>query len=438
MSGQRDIERVVTDWLTADAPRRAPDGVLSTALDRAGQVGQERGIGLRLGGWTGRGGTWRWVLVLAVLAATLLAVVAGAGALIRRGTIVAPPAVVNGWLAFTEGDRSGRGESNIWLVNADAGEHRVAGAADDGVRDTCPQFSPDGTRLAYTSRSVDDGVDALGLRPAIVIVAVDPHGLRVGPGMRFRVDRDVEACPMWSPDGQSIAFVEYGPAGAAPSLLLGQADGTVETIGPLGETGQVSHLDWSPDGTAIAVTHVGSSRIWLVPVDGRSPRVLHDAGPRVAFAREREDEGARWSPDGSRIAVVAHRLAGESLLVIPVDGGEPPVELGGGSLVGWSPDGQRLAYTRAGGLANQLVVATPSGGDLRVIASITGSIRGLTWAPDGTQVAYVADGNPYPGLAGQVVAAPVSGDGAPVVLNRASRDVEYTTSGDLSWQGIVP
>jgi hypothetical protein len=89
-------------------------------------------------------------------------------------------------------------------------------------------------------------------------------------------------------------------------------------------------------------------------------------------------------------------------------------------------------------LANEVVVATARGHDLRVLASITGSIRGLTWAPDGTQVAYVADGNPYPGLAGQVVAVPVTGDQPRVVLNRASRDVEYTTSGDLSWQSIVP
>jgi len=104
----------------------------------------------------------------------------------------------------------------------------------------------------------------------------------------------------------------------------------------------------SPDGRTAAVVVRSVDReenryrgaIWLVPVDGSSPRRL--------TAGLREDSSPRWSPDGRLLAFTSDREGGaRQLYVIPVDGGEPrrltdlPEDI---ETPVWSPDGRRLAF----------------------------------------------------------------------------------------------
>jgi dipeptidyl aminopeptidase/acylaminoacyl peptidase len=102
----------------------------------------------------------------------------------------------------------------------------------------------------------------------------------------------------------------------------------------------------SPDGSRIAFT-VSTPRadgsgltpaVWLVGTDGGEPR-------RLALTAERSS-GARFSPDGTRLALVATRAGGQAgLLVVPVSGGEPialPALPGGPGGHRWTPDGTAL------------------------------------------------------------------------------------------------
>ncbi len=106
----------------------------------------------------------------------------------------------------------------------------------------------------------------------------------------------------------------------------------------------------SPDGRRIAftVTRVDlaanryRSAVWLVDADGARPAFPLTSG-------EHSDGGARWSPDGRRLAFTRTVDGRGGLYVLPVDGPgeavrvcerpeavESPV---------WSPDGTRIAFT---------------------------------------------------------------------------------------------
>ena len=82
MSEPRDVDRIVADWLRAEAPTRAPGRVLSAALEQAAAVGQERPwVGLGFEAWRGASPRLRWAIVLVALAVALMTAVVGAGAL---------------------------------------------------------------------------------------------------------------------------------------------------------------------------------------------------------------------------------------------------------------------------------------------------------------------------------------------------------------------
>src|SRR2546426_8113920 len=105
----------------------------------------------------------------------------------------------------------------------------------------------------------------------------------------------------------------------------------------------------SLDGRRIAfvVTALSEERdeylanIWVVDVAGGAPRRF-TTGPR-------RDVEPRWSPDGTRLALLSERAPKDKLQlhVMPADGGEPTKLTAlenGVAAVTWSPDGARLAF----------------------------------------------------------------------------------------------
>src|SRR5439155_674709 len=85
--------------------------------------------------------------------------------------------------------------------------------------------------------------------------------------------------------------------------------------------------------------------LWLVPLDGSAP---HNLGQSLV-----KREWIRWSPDGSRVAIVRSKSRdahwGERAVTIcTTDGTCAPIS-GPDVLTldpSWSPDGGRLAYVR--------------------------------------------------------------------------------------------
>ena len=118
------------------------------------------------------------------------------------------------------------GPQRRYLVKDGVAERPIIGSQGDGLRQVCPSFSPDGTRLAYSEAQIGNE-NSTPYDVAAVIVTVNADGVPIGPGLRLPTpSSDVrDACSEWTPDGRSIAFLTAA-TGQPPELWIGHLDGT--------------------------------------------------------------------------------------------------------------------------------------------------------------------------------------------------------------------
>jgi len=181
--------------------------------------------------------------------------------------------------------------------------------------DRAPDWSPDGTRLAWSR----DGV--------IHIVNADGTGLRsFGHGDN----------PRWSPDGSLVAYDN------GQSVLVLDPNGTPDNAVGVGTGIQPA---WSPDGTRLAAEIEGATSfegdIVVMNLDGSG--VENITGAPVLLDRE-----PTWSPDGKRIAfrrLNRNETSGYDIWAIDVDGSNEVrlLETNGPQLNPyWAPDNRIL------------------------------------------------------------------------------------------------
>ncbi|MEO6324029.1 MAG: hypothetical protein ABIT01_14390 [Thermoanaerobaculia bacterium] len=219
-------------------------------------------------------------------------------------------------------------------------DHPVQITTDEGV-DLYPDFSPDGTRLVYSSNR--SGKFELYIRTLSGST----------PELQLTSDGHQNFQPRWAPDGKRIAYhakqrggIWIVPsAGGAPKSL---ADfGSRPTFSPDGEwvTFQSQNL---VDFAAISACAGPPSTIWIVPSKG---------GPARNVTVEGTPQGGHghpvWSPDGRRIYFVSSepKLSASELWSIRADG-TSPTKL----LTEWriydpavSPDGESIYFGGAFG-----------------------------------------------------------------------------------------
>ena len=230
--------------------------------------------------------------------------------------------------------------------------------------------------------------------------------------------------PALSPDGTRVAFAWSGPKGEHTAIHIKQRNS--ETLLQLSdEPGWAAWPVWSPDGQTVAFVQTSDtvSTICLVPGIGGAVRRLHAVRHLI--------EGVDWSPDGSRLAFAARQAGGHYRLflldLVSLETQAVPSERadnGGDFQPRFSPDGSRLAWIgrdRAGG--SGVFVGPVAGGKVEVVTMGPDNLQGLAWTADGKALVYAA----APAGIFNLWQAPLDGGPARMI----------PTPGDFAWNPTI-
>ena len=202
---------------------------------------------------------------------------------------------------------------------------------------------------------------------------------------------------MWSPTGAQLAITTDSTLARTIDLNAGETTDIGIIAGGRGKPDVTPHWAWSPDGTRIAYQMPKGS---LSTVDVRS------AESSLLVRLPIEDfewiDAILWSPDGASIAVRTESDSGVGrLFAMDADGSNvrPLTDYSDPLLIDWSPDGSRLALAERSGpdWKIQLRVASMNGAAPVEIGSVSFAgctynyNCGLTWSPDGSQIAFHKD-----------------------------------------------
>ena len=175
------------------------------------------------------------------------------------------------------------------------------------------------------------------------IYAVNPDGSDL---VQFTDGISIDSNPRWSPDGTRIAFSSADRGnGPGTDVYVMDADGKNERKLTNSENGNSHNFDsWSPDGSHILydTATIAAGDMWVTDADG---------GNAVRIAETVWCSLPDWSPDGKRLVgcqCEQGERTGCSLFLVNADGSGliTLIESSGNILAPrWSPDGTRLFYT---------------------------------------------------------------------------------------------
>jgi len=201
----------------------------------------------------------------------------------------------------------------------------------EGARDHYPVWSPDGQQVAFVT--IDGSQNML-------------YAMNADGSERRRLGSDncpnILTLPQWLPDSRSIIF-RYGSPEIRTACVVDSRTG--ETWNFSHDTDVHSIPVWSPDGNRIvfSVETLNFSQLYAAELDGRDINGL----TRITDDTRSFNTMPSWSPDGTRIIFISNRSGNRDVYLMNADGSQMrnlsqsnanefyPI---------WSPDGSEVAF----------------------------------------------------------------------------------------------
>ena len=231
MTQRRDVDRLLSTW-SEDAYSPPPPAYLTEVLERTRRTRQRRAWA-SLERWlpvsltTDRPAAPRALRLVWILLIIVVLLILSAGIAVVGGRLLAPtpalPLAGAAVLAFAsqEGGATGAPVGDLYTVRADGADLRqLTSDADAGDLNAAPVWSPDGTRIAFRSyherHNSVEVMDAAGANRTTLWTSSAPRD-------PFCAEHDDLA---WSPDGQTVAFAAHEACPDDPNLFVVPGDGS--------------------------------------------------------------------------------------------------------------------------------------------------------------------------------------------------------------------
>ena len=287
-----------------------------------------------------------------------------------------------------------------------------------GGWDALPLYSPDGNQIAFVSHRSAAREVWVASRDGS-----DAHAITSGTD-------DLQLTPLsWTSDSRSIMYVAQGrvylvPVQGGPSVEVpfaatfpvtrwtGMREPNIPKPGERRVARGIGDPELSPDGRSVVYSALGD--LWIASLDGSAPRRITDTPMESEWV-------PRWSRDGLRIAFMGqHAGANPALHVFDVANradrlyasNDAPVA------IAWSPDGRRVAAYRG----NRLLWLNVADGQWHTVASIRAPISSLAgWSATSDTILV------------STAAIPPDSTGAPVTSHRFLRVAVADSANPMAW-----